>query len=180
MRKEHYNGAGIRGSWLGAASSRGARFFEPGELRLAILSLLEEGPKHGYQLMKAMEERSGGTYRASPGSVYPTLQQLEDEQRVVVARVQGRKVHSLAPEGREEAERSREAIQRIWDRAEDWQDWGQWMGPEAQSVALPLSGILKSTVRALRWAKRHPDREEHIRGMLKRFNEELDQLMRNG
>ena len=56
------------------AFGRRARFFESGEVRLAILSLLSEGPKHGYQLMKEMEERSGGLYRASAGSVYPTLQ----------------------------------------------------------------------------------------------------------
>jgi DNA-binding PadR family transcriptional regulator len=55
------------------------RFFGPGEVRLALLSLVAEAPSHGYELMKKLEERSAGVYRASAGTVYPTLQQLEDE-----------------------------------------------------------------------------------------------------
>jgi len=55
------------------------RFFGAGEVRLALLSLLENEPKHGYQLMKDLEDRSGGLYRASAGTIYPTLQLLEDE-----------------------------------------------------------------------------------------------------
>ena len=63
--------------WTGGMTF-GRRFFESGEVRLAILSLLSDGPKHGYQLMKDLEERSGGLYKASAGSIYPTLQQLVD------------------------------------------------------------------------------------------------------
>jgi DNA-binding PadR family transcriptional regulator len=55
------------------------RFFESGEVRHALLSLIGDGAKHGYELMKEMEARSGGMYRASAGTVYPNLQQLEDE-----------------------------------------------------------------------------------------------------
>ena len=69
-----------------------ARFFEAGEVRMAILSLLSEGPKHGYQLMKELEERSGGMYKASAGSVYPTLQQLEDEDLVTSDQQAGKRV----------------------------------------------------------------------------------------
>src|ERR1041385_5613682 len=87
-----------------AFGSKG-RFFGAGELRLAILSLLSEGPKHGYQLMKEMAERSGGIYRASAGSVYTTLQQLEDEQLIRVKQQGGRKTHSLTTAGKKELER---------------------------------------------------------------------------
>ena len=58
------------------------RFFGAGEVRLALLSLLEQEPKHGYQLMKELEERSGGLYRASAGTIYPTLQLLEEDPEV--------------------------------------------------------------------------------------------------
>src|ERR1700676_291160 len=84
-----------------ALGSKG-RFFGTGELRLALLSLLGEGPKHGYQLMKELAERSGGVYRASAGSVYPTLQQLEDEMLIRVKQQGGRKVHTLRAAGRKE------------------------------------------------------------------------------
>src|SRR5258708_10581372 len=107
------------GQWnrgLGYMGWRG-RFFESGEIRLAILSLLSEGPKHGYQLMKEMKERSGGMYRASAGSVYPTLQQLEDEGLVRAEMQNGRRVYQLTDEGRKELERDPIGVRRIWERA---------------------------------------------------------------
>src|SRR5579872_5806077 len=89
--------------WMAAFGLGGrVRFFEIGELRLAILSLLADGPKHGYQLMKALEERSGGLYRGSAGSVYPTLQQLKDEALIAGGLQEGRRVFRLTAAGRKE------------------------------------------------------------------------------
>src|SRR3954453_15536314 len=100
MSKQHqWWGSPGANPWAGFAFGR-QRFFEPGEIRLAILSLLNEGPKHGYQLMKEMQERSGGMYKASAGSVYPTLQQLEDEGMVKADMQSGRRVFQLTAEGR--------------------------------------------------------------------------------
>lgn len=80
------------------------RFFGPGEVRLALLSLLSEGERHGYELMKRLEERSEGTYRASAGTIYPTLQQLEDEDLVrETASESGKRVYELTDAGREQA-----------------------------------------------------------------------------
>src|SRR5579863_1218930 len=62
---------------------RWGRFFGPGEIRLALLSLLESDSKHGYELMKELETKSGGIYKASAGAIYPALQQLEDEGMVI-------------------------------------------------------------------------------------------------
>src|SRR5271157_4581085 len=101
------------GPWAGFAFGRGGRFFGTGEIRLAILSLLGEGPKHGYQLMKELEERSGGLYRASAGSVYPTLQQLEDEELIASAQPDGKRVYAITDSGRKELERDPEAVRRI-------------------------------------------------------------------
>jgi len=71
-----------------------------GEIRAAILALLAERPMHGYQLIHEIEERSGGTWKPSAGSVYPTLQLLADEGLVVADEADGRKVHSLTDAGR--------------------------------------------------------------------------------
>ena len=57
------------------------KFFERGEIRLALLSLLNDGPRHGYELMTAIEERSDGHHRPSAGTIYPTLQQLQDDEK---------------------------------------------------------------------------------------------------
>jgi DNA-binding PadR family transcriptional regulator len=138
------------------------RFFESGEARLAILSLLQEGPKHGYQLIKELEQRSGGLYRASAGTVYPTLQQLEDEQLVKSEEKEGRKVYALSPAGVAEVEREKENIARIWRRAEHWEDWGQWANPGAFPLFGPLGSVVKATFRAARWAGSSEERQKRV------------------
>ncbi len=74
-----------------------------GEVRAAILELLEERPMHGYELMRELESRSGGVWRPSPGSIYPTLQMLEDEGLVSGSDVEGRRTFALTDAGRREA-----------------------------------------------------------------------------
>jgi len=114
--------------WAGFAFGRHGRFFEAGEVRLAILSLLAEGPKHGYQLMKEMKDRSSGMYSASAGTVYPTLQQLEDEGLIEAAQTGGKRVYSLTEAGQKELEKDPEIVRQIWERAERCGDWGQFTG----------------------------------------------------
>lgn len=71
-----------------------------GDVRTAILALLAEEPMHGYQIIGELNERSGGMWRASAGSVYPTLQQLEDEGLVTNEPRDGRKVYVLTEDGK--------------------------------------------------------------------------------
>jgi DNA-binding PadR family transcriptional regulator len=85
----------------------GAAFFGPprragrGDIRAAILKLLEEEPMHGYQIIRELGERSGGAWQPSPGSVYPTLQQLQDEGLVRSTEADGgKRVFELTDEGR--------------------------------------------------------------------------------
>ena len=75
-----------------------------GDVRAAILALLAEEPMHGYQIITELIERSGGVWRPSPGSVYPTLSALEDQGLVTADTSAGTRVFSLTPEGRTEAE----------------------------------------------------------------------------
>ena len=127
----------------------GGRFFGPGEVRLALLSLILEEPRHGYELMKQLEERSGGVYRASAGSIYPTLQQLEDEGLVSSETVDGKRVYRATAAGREEAEAEEESIRRIWRRAERWGDWGDALHPEAWELARPVRRLMRTAFRAV-------------------------------
>lgn len=153
-----------------------SRFFESGEIRIAILSLLAEGPKHGYQLMKEISERSGGVYRASAGSIYPTLQQLEDEGLIEAIKENGRRVFHLTSEGRAELGKDPEAERRIWERAERCEDWSQWMGPESMTIYGPLMQLMKSGLRAAgRVGARH-DGGDRVREILDRARKELDSL----
>jgi len=85
-----------------------------GDVRAAILHLLTEGPMHGYQIMSELSERTDGMWRPSPGSIYPTLNQLEDEDLVRAEEKDGKKVYSLTDAGRLEVEGDDEAAP--WDR----------------------------------------------------------------
>ena len=72
-----------------------------GDVRAAVLVLLAEQPRHGYDLMRAIEERSGGIWSPSPGSIYPTLQALEDEGLITFDTVEGRKTASITDAGQQ-------------------------------------------------------------------------------
>jgi DNA-binding PadR family transcriptional regulator len=80
---------------------RGAGRARRGDVRLALLRLLAEEPRNGYQLMQAIEERSEGLWRPSPGSVYPTLAQLEDEGLIRSTEMEGARRFEITDAGRE-------------------------------------------------------------------------------
>ena len=86
-----------------------------GDVRAAVLLLLEEEPRNGYQLMQELEERSGGVWRPSPGSIYPALSQLEDEGLVHSDESAGRRAFQLTDAGRAYLEENREALGSPWD-----------------------------------------------------------------
>lgn len=100
-------GRGRHGHRMHGPSGFGGPFFGPGrragrgDIRAAILALLAEEPMHGYQIIQVISERSGGNWRPSPGSVYPTLQQLEDEGLIEPAAAEsGRRAYTLTDAGR--------------------------------------------------------------------------------
>src|SRR5688500_6503147 len=66
-----------------------------GDIRVVLLQLIAEQPRHGYELIKLVEERYGGFYRPSPGVIYPTLQLLEDEGHVTSETVEGKRVYTI-------------------------------------------------------------------------------------
>jgi DNA-binding PadR family transcriptional regulator len=152
------------------------RFFGPGEVRLALLSLLAGGPKHGYELMKELENRSGGLYRASAGAIYPALQQLEDEDLVTAQPTDGKRTYRLTESGKKEVEREAESIARIWRRAKQWQDWGPWMGAEGAAVAGPAAEVMKSALRAATRGSSDSQRISKIREILERTKREIQEL----
>jgi DNA-binding PadR family transcriptional regulator len=86
-----------------------------GDVRAAILALLREGPRNGYQIMSEIEERSGGAWRPSPGAVYPALQQLADEELIEAEESAGRRTFSLTDEGRRYVEENPEMARAAWE-----------------------------------------------------------------
>ena len=100
-----------RGRW------RGGRMFEQGDLRYVVLRLLEEKPRHGYEIIKALEERFNGTYAPSPGVVYPTLQLLEDLGYArVIPGADAKKVYEITDAGRAYLAENRDTVDSIFER----------------------------------------------------------------
>lgn len=86
----------------------GRRRQRRGDIKYVLLELLAEQPRHGYELIKELEQRYGGFYRPSPGSVYPTLQLLEDEGHLSSEQVEGKRIYTITDSGRQLLEEQRE------------------------------------------------------------------------
>ncbi|GGJ12197.1 PadR family transcriptional regulator [Neoroseomonas lacus] len=127
----HHGGRGRHG---GGRSGLG-RFFAHGDLRLVILALIAEKPRHGYEIIKAIEERVGGSYSPSPGVIYPTLTLLEELGYVTVATPAegGRKLHEVTDQGRAFLEANRPTLDALLARMDE-AGRAQGGGPAPQVV----------------------------------------------
>jgi DNA-binding PadR family transcriptional regulator len=110
-----------RGGWLegigGKAAHRRERLFEQGDLKLVVLSLLQERPRHGYEIIKAIEELAGGDYSPSPGVIYPTLTLLEEiGQATITQESGGKKQYGISSAGKTFLKGQREALDRTLKR----------------------------------------------------------------
>ena len=116
----------------------GPRRRRRGDVRAAILLLLEEEPRNGYQLMQELEQRTGGLWRPSPGSVYPALQLLADEKLIRGEERDGGTVYELTDTGRAHVEEHRERMGTPWepdgDVPEGVRELGQLLGQVAMAT----------------------------------------------
>ncbi|UCI09461.1 PadR family transcriptional regulator [Mesorhizobium sp. B1-1-8] len=128
-------GHGGRGGGRGGAGDmfRAGRMLADGDLKLITLSLLAEAPRHGYDIIKALEERSSGIYSPSPGVVYPTLTFLEEAGYAVSQSEGNKKVFSITDAGRAHLDENREMIDSVLDHLESFgrkmakaREWFGW------------------------------------------------------
>ncbi|MFI1017679.1 PadR family transcriptional regulator [Streptomyces sp. NPDC020965] len=112
-------GGGPFGGGRGHGGGRGRA--RRGDVRASILALLTDRPMHGYEMIREIGERSGGAWKPSPGSVYPTLQLLEDEGLITSASEGGKKLFTLTESGRAEAEAGPDAPWEDAGRGVDWE-----------------------------------------------------------
>jgi len=111
------DGPSGRGGWR---SRDRKRMFEGGELRLVLLKLIADEPRHGYQLIRAIEEMTGGDYAPSPGIVYPTLTMLEDMGLIAEAKSKDtKKVYEATKDGRAHLEENSEEVDELIERIEE-------------------------------------------------------------
>ena len=173
-RGRHGFGGPWRGRW--ERGFGGGRLFDAGDLKLVILKLLSEEPSYGYQLMKTMETRTGGAYRASAGAVYPTLQQMEDEGLVTSEQKDGKRVYQITEAGKAEVARNAEAIRELWERAGGGDDWREYFGPHVASMAGPAAHVMKAAVRAAARSRDDPDKTAKIFTILDQARRDLDAI----
>jgi DNA-binding PadR family transcriptional regulator len=108
-----------------------------GDVRAAILAVLGDGPRNGYQIMSEIEERSGGAWRPSPGAVYPALSQLADEGLITGEETGGRRTFSLTDAGRAYVEQNPEMARGAWESTTQQE---AWQLPGLFAVAARLGG----------------------------------------
>ena len=114
--------------------------FGHGRLRLYLLKLLEESPRHGYEVIRLLQDRFLGVYSPSPGTIYPRLARLESEGLVVHEVIKGKKVYSLTDKGREELERRMDELAELEEE----------IAASAQEFARGVQEDVRQTVRSLR------------------------------
>ncbi|HLB54630.1 MAG TPA: PadR family transcriptional regulator [Gemmatimonadales bacterium] len=167
---------GIFGFRAGSGRQRSHRrrnqMFESGEVKFVILRLLKEKPRHGYEIIKALEERLAGCYTPSAGTVYPTLQLLEDQGYVRVVEENGKKIYHITPEGEAFLEEHKDAIEDIFDRVRD--TVRDFAGGPMGELHQAFGRIAKVTYqRAWRFGPSHPA-VPRIVEMLKRTADDIE------
>ncbi|MFZ3034579.1 MAG: PadR family transcriptional regulator [Parvibaculum sp.] len=132
-RRHHHHPKGPRGRHRSGFGRRGGRrrAFEQGDLRLVILKLIADEPRHGYDVIKAIEETFGGTYRPSPGIIYPTLTMLEDLGFATVTPEGSKKLYTATEEGLAFLETNKATVEMLFARMnEARRAWGGELAPE--------------------------------------------------
>jgi DNA-binding PadR family transcriptional regulator len=159
---------------------RGGPRLRRGDMRWALLEALEQGPAHGYELMTRLEERSGGVWRPSPGSVYPTLQMLEDEGLVRSEEREARRVYDLTEAGRSAAHEQAQRRSTVDDAAQG-PPWHR--GVRGVRIAgEKLGPVLPPLLMAARQLAMAGDEVQlgRARDVLRRAARELNQILAEG
>ncbi len=152
----------------------GFRIFDRGDLKYVILRLLSKKPMHGYEVMRALEEESGGCYSASPGSVYPTLQMLEDQGYVVCEEQEGKKVYTITEEGRDFLKENGDLVDDILSRVSEFTD--RFFRTEMRDLSGSFRKLAQVTFeRGVRWAETPEDLQKMIE-ILEQATREIEEI----
>jgi DNA-binding PadR family transcriptional regulator len=163
------------GPFGGFNQGPGERFFGRGDLKYIILDLLKDQPRHGYDIIRALEERMRGRYRPSPGSVYPTLQMLEDLGYVTANQQEGKKVYSITDEGRRYLTEQQSTVDDI--RSRITAGWDAASRPEVADLMHELQMLGRALFRhGTRGALQDPARLQQLREIVARARREVETL----
>ena len=152
---------------------RMGRMFEQGDLKYVILQLIDDKPRHGYDIIKALEERSHGAYSPSPGTVYPTLTMLEEMGYVrASAEDGGKKVYEITPDGKKYLEENSSTVESIFERISETVE--PFFSSSMGEVRSAMRHLARSS---LGTAMKHAENQEvlgKLAGILNRAATEID------
>lgn len=167
-------GFGPRAFFWGGPRGRRRQWFESGDMKYVILKLLKDKPRHGYEVMKELQEQLHGCYSPSPGTVYPTLQWLEDEGLVRAQDVDGKKVYEITAEGKKFLEEHRDVVEDIFERVKEAVN--DAMGGSMAEINRAVGRLLREAYRT-GWKTRDEAARKKIAEILNRAMEEIDALV---
>ena len=166
------------GGGPGPGPGFGERFFGRGDLKYVILDLLKDQPRHGYDIIRALEGRSGGVYRPSPGSVYPTLQMLEDLGYVEATQQDGKKIYAITDAGRQFLAEQGDVLDDLRSRVAG--AWGEVTGagsPELGELMRELGDLARVLFRlGSRGVLRDREKLRQLRAILQRARADIESL----
>jgi DNA-binding PadR family transcriptional regulator len=169
-------GGGGRGRRRGGPF-RGGRMFEQGDLKYVILQMLAEKPRHGYEIIKELEERFGGAYAPSAGTVYPTLALLEDIGYASVSLEEGgKKVYSITDEGRKYLEDNKGAVEDIFERIADF--GASFLSDSMMEVNRAFGRVARATYATAPWHTKDAELARKLREILDDTAKKIDELTR--
>ncbi|HEY2594190.1 MAG TPA: PadR family transcriptional regulator [Chloroflexota bacterium] len=150
----------------------GERFFGRGDLKVVILELLKDQPRHGYDIIRALEDRMRGRYRPSPGSVYPTLQMLEDLGYVSSVQQEGKKVYTITDEGRRYLSEQQPTVDDIRSRISA--GWDAAQRPEVSDLMHEVQQLARALFRGGTSSLHEPERLRRLREIVSRARAEVE------
>jgi len=171
------------GAWFWGGHGRGrggprrGRVFEQGDLKYVILKLLAEKPRHGYEIIKELEERFGGTYAPSAGTVYPTLALLEDLGYASVAPEEGgKKVYAITPAGEKYLEENKSAVEDIFERIQDFGT--SFLSESMMDVNRAFGRLARATYTTVPWQSGDKTIASELKRILESAAAEIEELSR--
>ncbi|MDD5399030.1 MAG: PadR family transcriptional regulator [Dehalococcoidia bacterium] len=151
---------------------RHSRFFEKGDLKYVILDLLKDKPAHGYEIIRALEDRFYGFYSPSAGSVYPTLQLLEDMGYVKSSEQDGKRVYTITDSGKEFLKEKGETMDKIRAHMHEWCKGGSHQ--EMHEIMREMGHLGRSIMRKAR--RMDEEKLSRIREIINRAEREIEAL----
>jgi DNA-binding PadR family transcriptional regulator len=151
------------------------RLFERGDMKYVILELLQAKPRHGYEIMRAMQEQSGGWYQPSAGVVYPTLELLADMDYVTVREEDGKKIYAITPAGEQFLAEHKPALDEIRERVSNW--WGSVPREELRAIRDEAREFGRLFDKRSRTQWGNPEKLRRIREVLARARREIEEIL---